>query len=148
LDADLEYDAKEIGLLLPPLEDGRAVAVFGVRGFQAHNAYSFWYVLGNKAVTLAANLLYNCWLSDLMTCHKAIRTDIFRSLPLRETGFAVEAEIAARLVRRGIRIYEVPTSYSARGREEGKKLEARDGMRVMRTLLRCRLGRAWDRGST
>jgi glycosyltransferase involved in cell wall biosynthesis len=138
MDADLEYDPEEVADLIKPLARGDADAVYGVRGFQAHNAFSFWYVVGNRGVTFAANLLYNCWLGDLMTCHKAIRTDVFRSLPLRESGFAIEAEITARLLRRGTRIFEVPVSYRARGREEGKKLTAADGFRVLRTLARCR----------
>jgi glycosyltransferase involved in cell wall biosynthesis len=142
MDADLEYDPEEVADLVVPLSRGDTDAVYGVRGFQAHNAFSFWYVVGNRGVTFAANLLFNCWLGDLMTCHKAIRTDLFRSLSLRESGFAIEAEITARLLRRGTRIFEVPVSYRARGREEGKKLTAADGLRVMRTLTRCRFDRA------
>jgi glycosyltransferase involved in cell wall biosynthesis len=138
MDADLEYDPEEVADLVAPLASGDTDAVYGVRGFQAHNAFSFWYVVGNRGVTFAANLLFNCWLGDLMTCHKAIRTDLFRSLPLREPGFAIEAEITARLLRRGTRIFEVPVTYRARGREEGKKLTAADGVRVLRTLTRCR----------
>jgi hypothetical protein len=68
-----------------------------------------------------------------------MRTDVFRSLNLRERGFAIEAEITARLVRSGIRVYEVPIVYKARSREQGKKLTAVDGLRVIRTLLRCRI---------
>ena len=74
-----------------------------------------------------------------MTGHKALGTELFRSLDLRERGFAIEAEITARLLGRGIRIYEVPVVYRARSREEGKKLTAADGLRVLRTLLRCRV---------
>jgi glycosyltransferase involved in cell wall biosynthesis len=139
LDADLEYDPGDIARLLEPLRAGDAEAVFGTRAFQSHSSYSFWYVVGNKAVTLAANVLYNCWISDLMTCHKAMRTELFRSLDLREDGFGIEPEIAARLLRRGIRIYEVPVTYRARSREEGKKLTPVDGVRVLATLARCRL---------
>jgi len=73
-----------------------------------------------------------------MTCHKMIRTDVFRSLPLHSAGFAIEPEITARLVQRGERIFEVPVHYRARSNEEGKKLTARDGFRVVATLLRCR----------
>lgn len=138
IDADLEYDPAYIAQLLGPLLEGRAEAVYGVRGFQSHSAYSFWYVLGNKAVTFTASFLYNSWLSDMMTCHKAMRTETFRSLPLASDGFEIEAEITARLLRRGIRIYEVPVMYTARSREAGKKLTAADGLRVMLTLLRCR----------
>jgi glycosyltransferase involved in cell wall biosynthesis len=139
LDADLEYDPASIAELIAPLRDGTADAVYGIRGFQAHSSYSFWYVTGNKAVSLAANVLYNSWLADIMTCHKLIPTELFRSLALRESGFAIEAEITARLLQSGARIYEVPIVYAARTREEGKKLTGRDGLRVLRTLVRCRL---------
>ena len=84
-------------------------------------------------------MLYNAWLSDLMTCQKVLKTEMFRRLPLRENGFAVEAEITARLLRAGARIYEVPITYRARRREEGKKLTALDGVRVLGTLVRCRV---------
>jgi len=137
-DADLEYDPSDLALLMPPLMDGRANACFGVRAFDGYTSHSFLFVLGNKGVTLACNLLYNVYLHDIMTCHKMIRTDLFQSLPLRSAGFAIEPEITARLVQRGERIFEVPVHYRARATEEGKKLTAIDGFRVLGTLLRCR----------
>ena len=137
LDADLEYDPRDLARLLAPLLDGRTDAVFGVRAFEGHTSHSFLYVLGNRFVTLVANVLFNVYIADLMTCHKVIRTELFRSLPLRCRGFDIEAEIAARLVQRGQRIYEFPVSYEAR--IEGKKLTWRDGLRVVGTLVRCRL---------
>jgi glycosyltransferase involved in cell wall biosynthesis len=139
MDADLEYEPSDIPALLGPLRAGVAEAVFGTRGFQSHSAYSFWYVVGNRTVTFAANLLFNSWVSDMMTGQKAMSTELFRSLDLRAGGFAIEAEITARLLRQGVRIYEVPVTYTARSREEGKKLTALDGVRVIRTLLRCRV---------
>ncbi len=139
LDADLEYQAADLAPVLAPLLSGEANVVFGTRAWASHSAYSFWYVVGNKLVTLATNVLYNCFISDVMTCHKAMRTGLFRSLPLRERGFAIEPEIAARALRAGERIYEVPISYRARTRDEGKKLTALDGLRVIRTLVRCRV---------
>jgi dolichol-phosphate hexosyltransferase len=139
LDADLEYRAADLAPLLQPLLDGHAKVVFGTRSWSSHSAFSFWYVIGNKGVTLAANVIYNCFISDVMTCHKAMSTELFRSLRLRERGFAIEPEITARVLRAGDRIYEVPITYSARSREEGKKLTALDGLRVLRTLLRCRV---------
>jgi glycosyltransferase involved in cell wall biosynthesis len=138
-DADLEYRATDIAHVIGPLLSGEANVVFGTRAWASHTAYSFWYVVGNKVVTLATNVLYNCYISDVMTCHKAMRTELFRSLPLRERGFAIEPEIAARVLRAGERIYEVPIEYHARSREEGKKLTAVDGVRVLRTLVRCRV---------
>lgn len=138
LDADLEYDPADLGRLLEPLLSGRAEAVFGTREFESHTSYGAWYVLGNKTVTMTANLLYNSWISDLMTCLKVMRTERLNSLPLRERGFAIEAEITARILRSGVRIHEVPITYTARSREEGKKLHAVDAARVLATLLRCR----------
>ena len=141
-DADLEYEPEDLNSLLPPLLDGTTNAVFGVRAFDGFTSHSYLYVLGNRVVTLAANVLFNVYLKDLMTMHKAIRTDVFRSLPLKEPGFAIEPEIAARLLQRGERIFEVPVRYKARATEEGKKLTWVDGFRVLRTLVRCRLTRS------
>lgn len=151
MDADREYDPADICKLLDPILAGEADVVFGSRGFESHSAFSFWYVVGNKAVTLAANLLFNCYLSDIMTCHKVMRTDIFRSLGLRRSGFDIEPEIAGKVLAAGHQIYEVPVRYQARGRSEGKKLTAVDGLRVIRTLLECRFGagmRLADRSRT
>jgi glycosyltransferase involved in cell wall biosynthesis len=139
MDADLEYLPSDIPALLEPLRNGEAQVVFGSRGFQSHSAYSFWYVIGNRSVTFVANLLYNSWISDMMTGHKVMTTELFRSLDLRASGFAIEAEITARLLRRGERIYEVPIIYNARSRDAGKKLTAFDGLRVLGTLMRCRI---------
>jgi dolichol-phosphate hexosyltransferase len=139
LDADLEYRASDLAEVLAPLLAGDARVVFGTRAWTSQSSFSFWYVLGNKAVTMATNVIYNCWISDVMTGHKAMRTELFRSLKLRERGFAIEPEIAARVLRSGERIYEVPISYRARSREAGKKLTALDGLRVLRTLVRCRV---------
>lgn len=139
LDADLEYRAADLAEVLHPLLIGEANVVFGTRAWTSQSSFSFWYVVGNKSVTMATNILYNCWISDVMTCHKAMRTELFRSLPLRERGFAIEPEIAARVLRSGERIHEVPIHYRARSREAGKKLTTIDGLRVLRTLIRCRL---------
>jgi glycosyltransferase involved in cell wall biosynthesis len=139
LDADLEYAAADLEPVLEPLLAGKARVVFGTRAWTSQSSFSFWYVMGNKSVTFATNVLYNCWISDVMTCHKAMSTELFQSLRLREPGFGIEPEIAARLLQSGERIYEVPISYAARSRDEGKKLTAFDGIRVLRTLVRCKV---------
>lgn len=138
LDADLEYDPADLAAMIPPLREGGTDVVFGTRAWQAHSAFSFWYVIGNRSINVAANVLYNVWLSDCMAGLKLMPLELFRSLELRERGFAFEAEVVARLLRRGARIYEVPVTYRARSRAEGKKLYARDGWRLMLTFLRCR----------
>jgi dolichol-phosphate hexosyltransferase len=139
-DADLEYDPRDLARLVEPLRSDQDVdVVYGIRTFDGYTSHSLLYVLGNKAVTLAANVLFNVYIHDLMTCHKAMDTELFRSLPLRTRGFDIEPEITARLLQRGQRIYEVPVRYRARSFEEGKKLTAMDGFRVLWTLLRIRL---------
>jgi glycosyltransferase involved in cell wall biosynthesis len=140
-DADLEYDPEDLTRLIAPLLEGSVNACFGVRAFDGFTSHSFLFVLGNKGVTFICNALFNVYLRDIMTCHKMLRTELFRSLELRASGFTIEPEIAARLVQRRERIYELPVSYSARSDGEGKKLTARDGFRVVGMLLRCRLGR-------
>ena len=103
--------------------------VYGTRSFGSHNAYSYWYVLGNRGVTLAANLLFNCYISDLETCFKLMPTELYRSLDIQAAGFGMEAQVTARLLKSGVRPYEVPISYRARSREEGKKLTWRTASR-------------------
>lgn len=139
LDADLEYRPDEIGGLLEPLLAGEADAVFGTRMFQSHSAFGFWYVVGNRVINTAANILYNAWISDVLNCLKVMPTDTFRSLHLREDGFGIDAEILARLLKRKMTIYEIPVTYRARSREEGKKIRVRDGARAFATLVRCRI---------
>jgi glycosyltransferase involved in cell wall biosynthesis len=137
-DADLEYDPADLRLLLPPLLQGKSDVAYGVRAFDGYSAHSFWFVLGNRGVTLVCNILFNVFLHDIMTCQKVLRTELFRSLELTATGFAIEPEITARLLNKGERIYEVPVQYRARSSEEGKKLTAYDGVRTVAMLLRCR----------
>jgi dolichol-phosphate hexosyltransferase len=140
-DADLEYSPAEIPALLAPVLDGQAEVVFGTRTFGSHNAYSYAYVLGNKGVTTFANVLFNCYISDLETCFKLMPTALYRKLDIRETGFGMEAEVTGKLLRRGYRPYEVPISYKARSREAGKKLTWRDGAEALWILSRQRLAK-------
>lgn len=141
-DADLEYAPAEIPSLLAPVLSGEAEVVYGTRTFGSHNAYSYLYVLGNRAVTTAANILFNCYLSDLETCFKLMPTTLYRDLDIRQKGFGMEAEITGKVLCLGIRPYEVPISYKARSREAGKKLTWRDGVEALWILLRTRLARS------
>jgi dolichol-phosphate hexosyltransferase len=138
-DADLEYDPTDYPQLLAALDRPGIDVVYGTRTFAAHSAYSFWFVMGNKGVTLWNNLLFNSYLSDLETCYKLMPLTLWRSLGLRSNGFEIEPEITAKLLKRGFRIYEVPISYAARSRAEGKKLTWRDGLRAVGTLTRIRV---------
>ena len=137
-DADLEYAPEEIPSLLRPVLDGQTQVVYGTRTFGSHTAYSFWYVIGNKAVTMFANVIFNCWISDLETCFKLMPLALYRELDIRSVGFGMEAELTGKLLRRGVRPFEVPISYRARSREEGKKLTWKDGIEAIWILLRIR----------
>ena len=137
-DADLEYSPDQIPLLLAPVAEGDAEVVYGTRTFGSHNAYSYVYVLGNRAITTWANVLFNCYISDLETCFKLIPASLYRELDVRSTGFGMEAEITGKLLRRGVVPYEVPISYKARSREAGKKLTWRDGVAAVWILARER----------
>jgi glycosyltransferase involved in cell wall biosynthesis len=140
-DADLEYSPEELPKLLAPVLAGEADVVYGTRSFGSHTAYSFWYVMGNKAVTFVANALYDTWISDLETCFKMMPLELYRSLDVRSAGFGMEAEVTGKLLKRGYRPYEIPISYRARSREEGKKLTWKDGVEALWILARIRFGR-------
>jgi dolichol-phosphate hexosyltransferase len=139
LDADLEYQPEELPKLLEPVLSGEAEVVYGSRGFGSHAAYSFWYVMGNKAVTTFANVLFNAYIADLETCFKLMPLDLLRSLNVRSEGFGMEAEITGKLLARGIRPFEVPITYRARSRAAGKKITWRDGVEAVWILARVRL---------
>ncbi|WP_206443287.1 glycosyltransferase family 2 protein [Candidatus Protofrankia californiensis] len=130
-DADLEYAPEEIPALLEPVLAGEAEVVFGSRTFSGNTAFSFWYVVGNKLVTLAANVLFNSYISDLETCFKLLPVSLYRELDVRSAGFGMEAEVTAKLLARGIRPFEVPISYKARTRAQGKKLTWWDGVEAL-----------------
>jgi dolichol-phosphate hexosyltransferase len=141
LDADLEYDPQDIPKLLAPVLDGHATVVYGNRTFGSHSAYSFWYVVGNRGVTTAANVLFNSYIGDLETCFKLMPVELYRSLDIRSRGFGMEAEVTGKLLRRRIRPYDVPITYRARGRAEGKKITWRDGVEALWILGRERARR-------
>ncbi|HYI62628.1 MAG TPA: glycosyltransferase family 2 protein [Acidimicrobiales bacterium] len=139
LDADLEYDPADIPLLCAPALRGEARVVYGARSYGGHAAYSFWFVIGNKLVAYWASMLFDAWLTDVETCLKLAPRDTWRELGITSSGFGIEAEVTGKLLARGERIFEVPISYTARGREEGKKIQWTDGVEALWILARIRL---------
>jgi dolichol-phosphate hexosyltransferase len=139
-DADLEYDPNDLPKLLQRFLHDDVEVVYGTRAFGSHTAFSFWYVLGNKAIVLWANILFNSYISDLETCYKMVRTDILRSLKLKSDSFAIEAEVTSKILKRGYRPHEIPISYRARSRAQGKKIQWWDGVIALWTIARIRFG--------
>jgi glycosyltransferase involved in cell wall biosynthesis len=140
-DADMEYDPVDVPALIEPIERGVADVVYGSRlsGGRPQRAYLFWHLVGNRFLSLLANLLFNTTLSDMETGYKAFRVDVLRSLDLRQDDFAIEPEITAKICLRKLRIYELPIAYYGRTYEEGKKITWRDGFKAIRVLLAVRL---------
>jgi glycosyltransferase involved in cell wall biosynthesis len=141
-DADLEYDPQDIPRLLEPLTRGAADVVFGsrLRGGEPQRAHLFWHYAGNKFLSLLTGVLYNTTLSDMEVGYKAFLGDLIRSIELVSDDFAIEPEMTAKLLRRNVRVYEVPISYYGRTFEEGKKITWRDGFAAIATLVRFRFG--------
>ena len=137
-DADLEYDPEDIPALIDPIEKGKVQVVYGSRFLGPHLNLLFWHWVGNNFLNLTINMLYNTTLSDMETCYKVIPTDIFRSLNLQSNNFDIEPEITCKLLKRGIRIFEVPISYVGRDFSQGKKITWRDGFSALHTILRLR----------
>jgi dolichol-phosphate hexosyltransferase len=141
-DADLEYDPSDIPRLLRPILDGEAEVVFGSREFGAHASYSYRYVLGNRLLSTAASVLFDRYVTDVYTCYKFMTRNQYEQLRLSADGFEIEAELAGGLLRNGARVFEVPITYVARSREDGKKIRGRDGVKGIARLLRVRV-RGW-----
>jgi glycosyltransferase involved in cell wall biosynthesis len=141
-DADLEYDPVDIPRLLEPLTRGVADVVFGsrLRGGEPQRAHLFWHYAGNKFLSLLTGVLYNTTLSDMEVGYKAFLGDLIRSIELVSDDFAIEPEMTAKVLRRNVRLYEVPISYYGRTFEEGKKITWRDGFTALATLVRFRFG--------
>ncbi|MBA3716815.1 MAG: glycosyltransferase family 2 protein [Actinobacteria bacterium] len=140
-DADLEYDPVDVPALIDPIVRGVADVVFGSRlsGGRPQRAYLFWHLVGNKFLSLLTSVLFNTTISDMETGYKAFRTEVLRSLDLKEDDFAIEPEITGKVCRRHLRVYELPIAYYGRTYAEGKKITWRDGLKAAWVLVRVRL---------
>jgi glycosyltransferase involved in cell wall biosynthesis len=138
-DADLEYDPEDWPKLLAPVLRGKATVVYGSRFTGERRNMLFLHWVGNRFLSLVTNVLYNTTLSDMETCYKLIARSVLESLELRADRFDIEPEITAKILKRRIRIYEVPISYAGREFHEGKKIAWHDGFAALWMLLKCRV---------
>jgi glycosyltransferase involved in cell wall biosynthesis len=142
-DADLEYDPNQYPKILAPLLSGHADVVYGSR-FQTgevRRVLYFWHFLGNQFLTLLSNAFTNLNLSDMETCFKAMKSEYFQNLDLKEKRFGVEPEMTAKLAAKKLRFFEVSISYFGRTYEEGKKIHAKDGFRAIFCIVFYNLSR-------
>lgn len=137
-DADLEYDPEDYRVMLAPVLKRKADVVYGSRFTGEHRDMLYWHWLGNKFLNLVTNILYNTTLSDMETCYKLFSRDSLKGIEIESDGFDFEPEITAKLLKKKVRIYEVPVSYAGREYDEGKKIVWMDGFRALWTLIKYR----------
>lgn len=135
-DADLEYNPEDFVLLLAAVEKKHVDVVYGSRFMKSWRVTSFPHFLVNKVLTVITNILYGGNITDMETCYKMIRTDVFKKLDIQSSRFDIEAEITAKLLKKGYEILEVPVSYKGRSYHEGKKITWKDGIATLWSLLK------------
>lgn len=137
-DADLEYDPREYPKLMAPIIEGKADVVYGSRfkGEGPHRVHLFWHYVGNKFLTILSNMFTNLNLTDMETCYKLLRSDIAKKITIEQNGFGIEPEITAKIAKLKCRVYEVGISYYGRSYAEGKKINWRDGIIAVISIIR------------
>lgn len=139
-DADLEYDPRDFPLLIGPIVEKGADAVYGSRFTGSHRVFLYWHFMANKSLTWLTNVLYDTMLTDMETGYKAVRTELLRAMNLKSNTFDIEPEITAKLFKRKHKVFEVPISYNGRSYAEGKKIKLRDAFIALWAIFRFRFG--------
>lgn len=138
-DADLEYDPRDVPALLVPIDENKADVVYGSRFLGApRRPTMFWHMVANKLLTLMTNVLYNTILTDMETGYKLFRREVIQSITIRSNRFDFEPEITAKLLKKKVRIFEVPITFNPREYSEGKKIGLKDAFAAVWALLKFR----------
>jgi glycosyltransferase involved in cell wall biosynthesis len=139
-DADMEYDPDELPILIKPIWDGVADVVYGSRlsGGKPQRVYLFWHKVGNDFLSFLTNLLYNTTLTDMETGYKAFRREVIKAIDIKSNDFSVEPELTAKVLKKELRVYEMPISYYGRNYAEGKKIRWYHGFGALWALLKYR----------
>lgn len=137
-DADMEYAPRDWFQLFRPVEESGALVVYGSRFKGSYKNMIFFNKIGNRLITTMANLLFGAHISDEATCYKLLETKLAKDIEVKGNGFEFEPELTAKILKRGIKIYEAPISYIGRSHKEGKKINWRDGLKALWTLVKYR----------
>ena len=134
-DADLEYNPEDFRKLIKPIIENKALVIYGSRFLKEHEPLYKIYFLGNKFLTFLTKIIYSSKITDMETCYKVFKADIIKNIEIKANHFNFEPEITARILKQGIKIKEIPISYSPRSIQEGKKINWKDGLQAIWTLI-------------